>query len=102
MLDMEKAMILLQEENYPFFSEEQLEAMCEMYDDMNELCYVGCMMKADAQDITIGPITIKNNSEMWKNLANTFYKKWMSNPSSSSNSSSKSLTGKCIGRSDEY
>lgn len=59
MLNVEQAKIFLQEENYPYFSDDQLEAMCNLYDDMNELCYVACMMKADAQDITVGPISIK-------------------------------------------
>lgn len=101
MLDIGKAMVLLQEEKYPFFSEEQLEAMCSLYDDMNEMCYFACLMKADAQDIKIGPIEIKNNSEMWKNLASMFYKKWMANPTDS-NSHSKPLTGRCVRRADEY
>ena len=100
MLDVEKAMVLLQEEKYPFFSEEQLEAMCNMYDDMNEMCYVACLMKADAQDIEIGPIKIKNNSQMWKDLASMFYRKWMTN-SQNSNSHSKSMS-RCLKRADEY
>ncbi len=101
MLNVEQVKIFLQEENYPYFSDDQLEAMCNLYDDMNELCYVACMMKADAQDITVGPISIKNNSQMWQNLAQMFYKKWMANPSGAS-TISKSLTGKCVGRADEY
>lgn len=102
MLDVEKAMVLLQEEKYPFFSEEQLEAMCSLYDDMNEMCYFACLMKADAQDIKIGPIEIKNNSQMWKDLASMFYKKWMTNPENSDSQSTRSLTGRCIKRADEY
>ena len=100
MLDVEKAMGLLQEEKYPFFSEEQLEAMCDIYDDMNEMCYFACLMKADAQDIEIGPIKIKNNSQMWKDLASMFYRKWMTN-SQNSNSHSKSMS-RCLKRADEY
>lgn len=99
MLNVEKVKVLLLEEKYPYFSDEQLESLCNMYDDMNELCYIACKMKSDAQDITIGPITIKNNSNMWNNLADAFYKKWIT---SSSSKTSKSLTGKCAGRSDEY
>lgn len=101
MLNVEKVKVLLLEEKYPYFSDEQLESLCNMYDDINELCYIACKMKADAQDITIGPITIKNNSNMWNNLADAFYKKWATSSSSNSNTS-KSLTGKCVGRSDEY
>ena len=100
MLDVEKAMVLLQEEKYPFFSEEQLEAMCDIYDDMNEMCYFAGLMKADAQDIEIGPIKIKNNSQMWKDLASMFYRKWMTN-SQNSNSHSKSMS-RCLKRADEY
>ncbi|MCC3868508.1 hypothetical protein [Terrisporobacter mayombei] len=99
MLDVEKVKVLLLEEKYPYFSDEQLESLCDMYDDMNELCFIACKMKADGQDVTIGPITIKNNSNMWNNLADAFYKKWVT---SSSSKVSKSLTGKCAGRSDEY
>ena len=35
MLNVEQAKIFLQEENYPYFSDDQLEAMCNLYDDMN-------------------------------------------------------------------
>ncbi|WP_276629188.1 hypothetical protein [Terrisporobacter hibernicus] len=55
MLNVEKVKVLLLEEKYPYFSDEQLESLCNMYDDINELCYIACKMKADAQDITIGP-----------------------------------------------
>ena len=74
--------------------------MCDIYDDMNEMCYFACLMKADAQDIEIGPIKIKNNSQMWKDLASMFYRKWMTN-SQNSNSHSKSMS-RCLKRADEY
>ena len=96
MIAVNKVKILLMEETYPFFTDEELESMCEMYDDINELCYFACMMKADAQEITVGPISIKSNATMWRNLAKAFYRKW-----TLSTNGGRSITGCVGGRADE-
>lgn len=97
MIDIKDVKVLLMEEEYPFFSDATLTSMCNLYDSINELCYVACTMKAKVDSITVGPITIPSNSEMWNNLANVFYKKYIKE--------SKrviSYSGYTVGRSDEY
>ncbi|MCR1821295.1 hypothetical protein [Terrisporobacter muris] len=101
MIDVEKVKVLLLEEEYPYFTEDTLESMCSMYDDINELCYIACTMKAKVDKIKIGPIEIASNADMWNNLANVFYKKYEASIKANSQNS-KSLTGMCARRADEY
>ncbi|MEG0408812.1 MAG: hypothetical protein RR623_08070 [Bacilli bacterium] len=96
MVDINKVKVLLLEDTYPFFTDAQLKTMCEIYTDINELCYIACMQKAQDEGITIGPITVKSNAVMWRNLGRTFQKKYLASRSNSGNK-----TG-CVGRADEY
>lgn len=92
--------ILLMEDQYPILTEQQLNKLATMYESLNQACYMGCLMKAQANKITVGPITIENDVNFWLQLANSFkeaYEQELANKSGSS----KSITGKCIGRSDE-
>ena len=100
MLDITQLLILLMEEQYPILSQDQLNALAAMYSDINQACYVGCLMKAQANKITVGPITIENDSNFWLQLANSFKLQWLSG--SNSSRGSRSITGKTIGRSDEF
>ena len=100
MLDIEVLKVLLMEEQYPLLSEDQLELLATMYASVNQACYFGCLMKAQANKITVGPITIENDVNFWLQLANSFkevYEQELANQIGSS----RSITGKCIGRSDE-
>jgi len=92
--------ILLMEDQYPILTEQQLNKLATMYESLNQACYMGCLMKAQANKITVGPITIENDVNFWLQLANSFkeaYEQELANKTGSS----KSITGKCIGRSDE-
>lgn len=92
--------ILLMEDQYPILTEQQLNKLATMYESLNQACYMGCLMKAQANKITVGPITIENDVNFWLQLANSFkeaYEQELTNKTGSS----KSITGKCIGRSDE-
>lgn len=92
--------ILLMEDQYPILTEQQLDKLATMYESLNQACYMGCLMKAQANKITVGPITIENDANFWLQLANSFkeaYEQELANKTGSS----KSITGKCIGRSDE-
>lgn len=92
--------ILLMEDQYPILTEQQLNKLATMYESLNQACYMGCLMKAQANKITVGPITIENDVNFWLQLANSFkeaYERELANKTGSS----KSITGKCIGRSDE-
>lgn len=92
--------ILLMEDQYPILTEQQLNKLATMYESLNQACYMGCLMKAQANKITVGPITIENDVNFWLQLANSFkeaYEQELANKTGSS----KSITGKCMGRSDE-
>jgi len=92
--------ILLMEDQYPILTEQQLNKLATMYESLNQACYMGCLMKAQANKITVGPITVENDVNFWLQLANSFkeaYEQELANKTGSS----KSITGKCIGRSDE-
>ena len=64
--------ILLMEDQYPILTEQQLNKLATMYESLNQACYMGCLMKAQANKITVGPITIENDVNFWLQLANSF------------------------------
>lgn len=99
-MSVEELKILLMEEQYPILTEAQLSKLATMYTSINQACYMGCLMKAQANKITVGPITIENDSNFWLQLSNSF-KQAYEDELSNQTHSSRSLTGKCIGRSDE-
>lgn len=96
MLDKKQLAMLLMEEQYPILSDEQLELLCTMYDNIYQACYVGCTMKAQSNKITVGPITIENDANFWTTMADSFKEQWQM-----SKTTSRSLSGKCVGRADE-
>lgn len=100
MVDINKIKILLMEQQYPFFSDEQLQSICGESTSINECMYTLCTMKARADKIKVGPIEIENDAGYWTNLANIYGQKWEEELNGSK--LSKSLTGLCVGRSDEY
>lgn len=100
MLDVTQIGQLLLEEQYPILSDEQLEMLATTYDNIYQACYVGALMKGQTEDITIGPISIKSDAQFWKNLADSFYRQWQLDPNGSYGGT-RSVTGLCIGRSDE-
>ena len=96
MVDIDKLRILIMEDQYPVFTDEQLEGMAEMYDNIYQLAYVCCLSKANADKITIGPISIENNPTMWNNLAAMFLKQYKEDIGMIS-----TITGKVMKRADE-
>ena len=94
---------LIMEEQYPILSDEQIEYFCTMFTNINQAAYLACMMKAKSDKIVVGPITIENDASYWKGLADMFFLLWQSGEGDvSGTKSSRSITGKCIGRADEY
>ena len=87
------------EDQYPTFTDDQLEAMAETYDNIYQLAYVCCLSKASADKITIGPITIENDASMWQNLAAMFLEQYQNNTGATG--SKQSITGKVMRRADE-
>ena len=96
MVDIDKLKILIMEEQYPVFTDEQLQSMAEVYDNIYQLAYVCCLSKANADKITIGPISIENNPTMWNNLAAMFLKQYKEDTGMIS-----TITGKVMKRADE-
>ena len=99
MVDIDMLKVLIMEDQYPTFTDEQLEAMTETYDNIYQLAYVCCLSKASADKITIGPITIENDASMWQNLAAMFLEQYQNNTGATG--SKQSITGKVMRRADE-
>ena len=99
MVDIDKLRILIMEDQYPVFTDEQLEGMAEMYDNIYQLAYVCCLSKASAEKITIGPISIENDPTMWQNLAAMFLQQYQENVGLTD--TRQTITGKVMRRVDE-
>lgn len=100
MIDIDQLKVLIMEDQYPTFTDDQLEEMIKIYDNIDQLAYVCCLSKASADKITIGPIKIENDPSMWTNLAAMFLKRY--EDSIGANSTTKSITGKLMRRVDEW
>ena len=87
------------EDQYPVYTEDQLESMAAVYDNIYQLAYVCCLGKASAEKITIGPISIENDPTMWQNLAAMFLEQYQNNTGATG--SKQSITGKVMRRADE-
>lgn len=99
MVDIDKLRILIMEDQYPVFTDEQLEGMAEMYDNIYQLAYVCCLSKASAEKITIGPISIENDPTMWQNLAAMFLQQYQEDIGTTG--TRQTITGKVMRRVDE-
>lgn len=99
MVDIDKLKILIMEDQYPVFTDEQLQGMAEMYDNIYQLAYVCCLSKASAEKITIGPISIENDPTMWTNLAAMFLQQYQENVGLTG--TRQTITGKVMRRVDE-
>lgn len=98
MVDVDTLKVLILEDQYPTFTDDQLKEMAKIYDNIYQLAYVCCLAKARADEITIGAIKIKNSADMWNNMAAMFLKQYESD---SGKSKVTSLTGKVPRRVDE-
>ena len=99
MVDIDMLKVLIMEEQYPTFTDGQLEAMAETYDNIYQLAYVCCLSKASAEKITIGPISIENDPTMWQNLAAMFLQQYQQETGLTG--TRKTITGKVMRRADE-
>lgn len=100
MVDADVVKVLIMEDQYPFLTDEQLQAICAATDNLNEAVYTACKMKAKADKIKVGPITIENDATYWNTLADSFYKKWQEDLNGGKKTTS--ITGYCVGRADEF
>lgn len=98
MVNIEQLKVLIMEDQYPTFTDEQLEAMAVIYDNIYQLAYICCLSKANADEITIGAIKIKNSADMWNNMAKMFLDQYNRELNGGKVTS---ITGKVLRRVDE-
>lgn len=67
----------LQEREYPYFEDKELEILLESNDnDVKKASYQGCLLKAAADDkLEISGVKLSSNREYWLTLAETFREK---------------------------
>ena len=100
-LNVEVIKTMLMEDSNPILTDQQLQMLASMYDNINEACYYGCLMKATSlngasENITIGPISIEStSSDFWLKMADGFYRKFLREQNEIG------LTGLVMRRSDE-
>ena len=99
MVDIDMLKVLIMEDQYPVFTDEQLQNMTRLYDNIYQLAYVCGLSKASADTITIGPISIENDPTMWTNLAAMFLQQYQENIGTTG--TRQTITGKVVRRVDE-
>lgn len=62
----------LQERQFPYFEDEELELLLEQYSDVNEASYEGCLIKAQNDSVSLGPINTPSNEQYWLRRARHF------------------------------
>jgi hypothetical protein len=63
----------LQERQFPYFNEEELQMLLDQYGDVQIASYYGCLMKAQNNDeVKLGPLSIPSNSKYWFDMAEKF------------------------------
>lgn len=61
------------EEQYPFFTDEQLEVILQdSGGDVKLASYNACMMKAQIDGVSLGQLKIESNAEFWLKLARNY------------------------------
>lgn len=73
MTDLEILKFNLQESKYPYFSDEELQNLLELYETVERASYEGCMMKSVNDSMDLGSaLSIPDNSKYWLRMANKF------------------------------
>lgn len=67
----------LQEREYPYFSDSELQLLLKQYDNnVQKASYKGCVLKAAADDkLEIAGVKLSSNREYWLTLAMEFQEK---------------------------
>ena len=72
MTDLEVLKFNLQETNFPYFSDDDLNILLEQYSTVKEATYQGCMIKAQDDSVKLGPINTVSNEKYWLRRARIF------------------------------
>lgn len=62
----------LQEKQFPYFDDLELQFLLESYPDINEASYEGCLIKAQNDSVSLGPINTPSNEQYWLRRAKHF------------------------------
>lgn len=62
----------LQERQFPYFENEELQVLLDTYPDINEASYEGCLIKAQNDSVSLGPINTPSNEQYWIRRAKHF------------------------------
>lgn len=73
--DLEKLKFNLQEKQFPYFDDLELEFLLEEYKTVNKATYEGCLIKAQNDSVKLGPINTPSNENYWLRRANHFLAK---------------------------
>lgn len=65
----------LQEQEFPYFSDNDLMYLLEEYESVIAASYEGCLIKAQNDSIKLGPINTPSNEEYWLRRAEHFHLK---------------------------
>lgn len=66
----------LQETQFPYFSDTDLNTLLSMYPNVNRASYEGCLIKSSNDSVSLGPINTPNNEMYWLRRANHFKALW--------------------------
>ncbi len=72
MTELEKLKQLIDEENYPYFDDEELQARIDDTDDLCQLAYDLCLIKAGIEEIKLGDIVIPSPRQHFLMLAQQY------------------------------
>lgn len=72
MSDIEKLKFNLQEKSYPYFSDEELTYLLEEHKTVRKASYEGCLIKAQDDSVSLGPINTVSNRSYWLMRAKQF------------------------------
>lgn len=66
----------LQETQFPYFSDDDLQTLLTMYPNINRASYEGCLIKSSNDSVSLGPINTPNNEQYWLRRAKHFKSLW--------------------------
>lgn len=69
----------LQETQFPYFSDADLNTLLTMHPNINRASYEGCLIKSSNDSVSLGPINTPNNEQYWLRRANHFKALWLRN-----------------------
>ena len=74
--NVEKLKFNLQETQFPYFSDTDINTLLTMYPNINRASYEGCLIKSSNDSVSLGPINTPNNEQYWLRRANHFKALW--------------------------